>query len=43
MVVEKNVYIEVDKLVEKIVDKVVELKTVEERIINTETVRENIV
>lgn len=29
VVVEKNVYIEVDRVVEKIVDKVVELKTVE--------------
>jgi deoxyhypusine synthase len=43
VIVEKNVYIEVEKIVERVVDKLVELKTVEERIINHETVQERVI
>ena len=43
VVVEKNVYIEVDRVVEKVVDKMVEIKTVEEKIINHENIVERVV
>jgi deoxyhypusine synthase len=43
VIVEKNVYIEVEKIVERVVDKLVELKTVEEKIINHETVQERVI
>jgi len=41
--VEKNVYIEVEKIVEKIVDKLVEVPRYEEKIINNEVIIEKII
>ena len=41
--VPKNVYIEVEKIVEKIVDKLVEVPKYEEKIINNETIIEKVV
>jgi len=43
VIVEKNVYIEVEKIVERVVDKLVELKTTEERIVNHETIQERVI
>ena len=43
VIVEKNVYIEVEKIIERVVDKLVELKTTEERIVNHETIQERVI
>lgn len=41
--VSKNVYVEVEKIVEKIVDKLVEVPRYEEKVINNEVIIEKVI